>query len=141
MVAAAEILGLPDSATPADLLEAVKTLQRSNEELCAALAEANKSASMAGGTAANAVRYPRLRVLNHSIRSTATLVGATPNRAVTVSVGNGARAVNCQDKARADYCTNAVTTAERALGRALTPAEYGRAWTRANADYSRGVNR
>lgn len=141
VVAVAEILGLPDSATPADLLEAVKTLQRSNEELRAALAEANKSASMAGGTAANAVRYPRLRALNHSIRNTAALVGATPNRAVTVSVGNGARAVNCQDKARADYCTNAVTTAERALGRALTPAEYGRAWTRANADYSRGVNR
>ena len=37
--------------------------------------------------------------------------------------------------------TNAVTTAERALGRALTAAEYGRTWAKANADYTQGVNR
>ncbi len=141
LVAVAELLGLPDSAKPADLVDAVKTLQRSNDELRTALAEANKNASMNGGTAANSVRYPHLRALNHSTRSTAALTGATPNRDVTVSVGHGTRAVNCQDKARVDYCTNAVTTAERALGRALTPAEYGRAWAKANSDYSQGVNR
>ncbi len=141
LVAVAELLGLPDSAKPADLVDAVKTLQRSNEELRTALAEANKNASMNGGTAANSVRYPYLRALNHRTRSTAALTGATPNREVTVSVGHGTRAVNCQDKARVDYCTNAVTTAERALGRALTPAEYGRTWAKANSDYTQGVNR
>ena len=141
IVAVAELLGLPDSAKPADLLDAVKTLQRSNEELRAALAEANKHASMSGGTAANAVRYPNLRALNHGTRKATALTGATPNREVTVSVGHGTRAVNCQDKARVDYCTNAVTTAERALGRALTAAEYGRTWAKANADYTQGVNR
>ncbi len=141
IVAVAELLGLPDSAKPADLLDAVKTLQRSNEELRAALAEANKNASMSGGTAANSVRYPHLRALNHGTRKATALTGATPNREVTVSVGHGTRAVNCQDKARVDYCTNAVTTAERALGRALTPAEYGRTWAKANSDYTQGVNR
>ncbi len=141
IVAVAELLGLPDSAKPADLLDAVKTLQRSNEELRAALAEANKHASMSGGTAANSVRYPNLRALNHGTRKATALTGATPNREVTVSVGHGTRAVNCQDKARVDYCTNAVTTAERALGRTLTPAEYGRAWAKANSDYTQGVNR
>ena len=140
-MAVAELLGLPDSAKPADLLDAVKTLQRSNEELRTALAEANKNASMNGGTAANSVRYPHLRALNHGIRSTAALTGATPNREVTVSVGHGARAVNCQDKARVDFCTNAVATAERALGRTLTASEYGRAWAKANKDYTQGVNR
>lgn len=141
IVAVAELLGLPDSAKPADLLDAVKTLQRSNEELRAALAEANKNASMSGGTAASSVRYPHLRALNHGTRKATALTGATPNREVTVSVGHGTRAVNCQDKARVDYCTNAVTTAERALGRALTPAEYGRTWAKANSDYTQGVNR
>lgn len=141
IVAVAELLGLPDSAKPADLLDAVKTLQRSNEELRAALAEANKNASMSGGTAANSVRYPNLRALNHGTRKATALTGATPNREVTVSVGHGTRAVNCQDKARVDYCTNAVTTAERALGRTLTPAEYGRTWAKANSDYTQGVNR
>ena len=141
LVAVADELGLPDSATPADVLEAVKSLQRSNDELRTALAEANKNASMNGGTAANSVRYPHLRALNHGTRNATALTGATPNREVTVSVGHGTRAVNCQDKARVDYCTNAVTTAERALGRALTPAEYGRAWGKANADYTQGVNR
>lgn len=141
LVAVAELLGLPDSAKPADLVDAVKTLQRSNDELRTALAEANKNASMNGGTAANSVRYPNLRALNHSTRKATALTGATPNREVTVSVGHGTRAVNCQDKARVDYCTNAVTTAERALGRMLTPAEYGRAWAKANADYTQGVNR
>ena len=141
LVAVADELGLPDSATPADVLEAVKALQRSNEELRTALAEANKNASMSGGTAANSVRYPHLRALNHSTRNATALTGATPNRDVTVSVGHGTRAVNCQDKARVDYCTNAVSTAERALGRAMTPAEYGRAWAKANSDYTQGVNR
>ena len=141
LVAVAELLGLPDSAKPADLVDAVKTLQRSNDELRTALAEANKNASVNGGTAANSVRYPNLRALNHGTRNATALTGATPNREVTVSVGHGTRAVNCQDKARVDYCTNAVTTAERALGRALTPAEYGRAWAKANSDYSQGVNR
>lgn len=141
LVAVAELLGLPDSAKPADLVDAVKTLQRSNDELRTALAEANKNASVNGGTAANSVRYPNLRALNHGTRSATALTGATPNREVTVSVGHGTRAVNCQDKARVDYCTNAVTTAERALGRTLTPAEYGRAWAKANSDYTQGVNR
>ncbi len=141
LVAVAELLGLPDSAKPADLVDAVKTLQRSNDELRTALAEANKNASMNGGTAANSVRYPHLRAMNHGTRKTTALTGATPNREVTVSVGHGTRAVNCQDKARVDYCTNAVTTAERALGRTLTPAEYGRAWAKANSDYTQGVNR
>ena len=141
LVAVAELLGLPESAKPADLVDAVKTLQRSNDELRAALAEANKNASMNGGTAANSVRYPHLRALNHGTRSTTALTGATPNREVTVSVGHGTRAVNCQDKARVDYCTNAVATAERALGRTMTPAEYGRAWAKANNDYTQGVNR
>ena len=141
LVAVAELLGLPDSAKPADLVDAVKTLQRSNDELRTALAEANKNASMNGGTAANSVRYPHLRALNHGTRNATALTGATPNREVTVSVGHGTRAVNCQDKARVDYCTNAVTTAERALGRTLTPAEYGRAWAKANSDYTQGVNR
>lgn len=141
LVAVAELLGLPDSAKPADLVDAVKTLQRSNDELRTALAEANKNASVNGGTAANSVRYPNLRALNHGTRNAMALTGATPNREVTVSVGHGTRAVNCQDKARVDYCTNAVTTAERALGRTLTPAEYGRAWAKANADYTQGVNR
>ncbi len=141
LVAVAELLGLPDSAKPADLVDAVKTLQRSNEELRTALAEANKNASVNGGTAANSVRYPNLRALNHGTRNATALTGATPNREVTVSVGHGTRAVNCQDKARVDYCTNAVTTAERALGRTLTPAEYGRAWAKANSDYTQGVNR
>ena len=141
LVAVAELLGLPDSAKPADLVDAVKTLQRSNDELRTALAEANKNASMNGGTAANSVRYPNLRALNHGTRKATALTGATPNREVTVSVGHGTRAVNCQDKARVDYCTNAVTTAERALGRTLTPAEYGRAWAKANSDYTQGVNR
>jgi len=141
LVAVAELLGLPDSAKPADLVEAVKSLQRSNDELRTALAEANKNASMSGGTAANSVRYPNLRALNHGTRKVTALTGATPNRDVTVSVGHGTRAVNCQDKARVDYCTNAVATAERALGRTMTPAEYGRAWGKANADYTRGVNR
>ena len=141
LVAVAELLGLPESAKPADLVDAVKTLQRSNDELRAALAEANKNASMNGGTAANSVRYPHLRALNHGTRSATALTGATPNREVTVSVGHGTRAVNCQDKARVDYCTNAVATAERALGRTMTPAEYGRAWAKANNDYTQGVNR
>ncbi len=141
LVAVAELLGLPDSAKPADLVDAVKTLQRSNDELRTALAEANKNASMNGGTAANSVRYPNLRALNHGTRKATALTGATPNREVTVSVGHGTRAVNCQDKARVDYCTNAVATAERALGRTMTPAEYGRAWAKANSDYSQGVNR
>lgn len=141
LVAVAELLGLPDSAKPADLVDAVKTLQRSNDELRTALAEANKNASVNGGTAANSVRYPNLRALNHGTRNATALTGATPNREVTVSVGHGTRAVNCQDKARVDYCTNAVTTAERALGRTLTPAEYGRAWAKANSDYTQGVNR
>ena len=141
LVAVAELLGLPDSAKPADLVDAVKTLQRSNDELRTALAEANKNASMNGGTAANSVRYPNLRALNHGTRKATALTGATPNREVTVSVGHGTRAVNCQDNARVDYCTNAVTTAERALGRTLTPAEYGRAWAKANSDYTQGVNR
>lgn len=141
LVAVAELLGLPDSAKPADLVDAVKALQRSNDELRTALAEANKNASMNGGTAANSVRYPHLRAMNHGTRKTTALTGATPNREVTVSVGHGTRAVNCQDKARVDYCTNAVTTAERALGRTLTPAEYGRAWAKANSDYTQGVNR
>ena len=141
IVAVAELLGLPDSAKPADLLDAVKTLQRSNEELRAALAEANKNASLSGGTAANSVRYPNLRALNHGTRKATALTGATPNREVTVSVGHGTRAVNSQDKARVDYCTNAVATAERALGRTMTPAEYGRAWAKANNDYTQGVNR
>ena len=141
LVAVAELLGLPESAKPADLVDAVKTLQRSNDELRTALAEANKNASMNGGTAANSVRYPHLRALNHGTRSATALTGATPNREVTVSVGHGTRAVNCQDKARVDYCTNAVATAERALGRTMTPAEYGRAWAKANNDYTQGVNR
>lgn len=141
LVAVAELLGLPDSAKPADLVDAVKTLQRSNDELRTALAEANKNASMNGGTAANSVRYPNLRALNHGTRKATALTGATPNREVTVSVGHGTRAVNCQDKARVDYCTNAVTTAESALGRTMTPAEYGRAWAKANSDYTQGVNR
>lgn len=141
IVAVAELLGLPDSAKPADLLDAVKTLQRSNDELRTALAEANKNASVNGGTAANSVRYPNLRALNHGTRNATALTGATPNREVTVSVGHGTRAVNCQDKARVDYCTNAVATAERALGRTMTPAEYGRAWAKANNDYTQGVNR
>ena len=141
LVAVAELLGLPDSAKPADLVDAVKTLQRSNDELRTALAEANKNASMNGGTAANSVRYPNLRALNHGTRKATALTGATPNREVTVSVGHGTRAVNCQDKARVDYCTNAVATAERALGRTMTPAEYGRAWAKANNDYTQGVNR
>lgn len=141
LVAVAELLGLPDSAKPADLVDAVKTLQRSNDELRTALAEANKNASMNGGTAANSVRYPNLRALNHGTRKATALTGATPNREVTVSVGHGTRAVNSQDKARVDYCTNAVATAERALGRTMTPAEYGRAWAKANNDYTQGVNR
>ena len=141
LVAVAELLGLPDSAKPTDLVDAVKALQRSNDELRTALAEANKDASMNGGTAANSIRYPHLRALNHRTRKATALTGATPNREVTVSVGHGTLAVNCQDKARVDYCTNAVTTAERALGRALTPAEYGRTWAKANKDYTQGVNR
>lgn len=141
LVAMAELLGLPDSAKPADLTDAVKALQRSNEELRAALAEANKATGVPGGTAANSVRYPYLRATNHGTRSTTALRGATPNRQVTVGVGLGTRAVNSQDKARADYCSNAVTTAERALGRMMTPAEYGRAWAQANHDYSLGLNR
>ncbi|MGN0836210.1 MAG: hypothetical protein ACI4OS_02110, partial [Akkermansia sp.] len=141
LVAMAELLGLPDSAKPADLTDAVKALQRSNEELRAALAEANKTAGAAGGTAANSVRYPHLRATNHGTGSRSALRGTPPNRQVTVGVGLGTRAVNCQDKARADYCANAVTAAERALGRTMTPAEYGRAWAQANHDFSLGLNR
>ena len=139
IVAVAELLGLPDSATPADLIDAVKNLQRSNDELRSALAEANKQAS-AAGSATNSVRYPHLRALNSKANARA-LTGDVPNRTVKVSVGCGTMAVNAQDKARADYCTNAVTSAERALGRQLTPAEYSRTWQKANKDYTDGVNR
>lgn len=139
IIAVAELLGLPEMATPADLLGAVKNLMKSNEELQAALAEANK-ATPVGGAATNSVRmrYPRLAALNGS---RVPLMGKKPNTTATVRVGNGTRAVNSQAKDRADYCAAAVDKRERSMGRALTPGEYSATWQQANRDYDLGINR
>ncbi|MBQ4593036.1 MAG: hypothetical protein IJA81_00225 [Akkermansia sp.] len=139
IIAVAELLGLPEMATPADLLGAVKNLMKSNEELQAALAEANKGTPV-GGAATNSVRmrYPRLAALNGS---RAPLMGQKPNTTATVRVGNGTRAVNSQAKDRADYCAAAVDKRERSMGRSLTPGEYSATWQQANRDYDLGINR
>ena len=139
IIAVAELLGLPETATPADLLGAVKNLMKSNEELQAALAEANK-ATPVGGAATNSMRmrYPRLTALNGS---RVPLMGQKPNTTAAVRVGNGMRAVNSQAKDRADYCAAAVDKRERSMGRALTPGEYSATWQQANRDYDLGINR
>ena len=139
IIAVAELLGLPEMATPADLLGAVKNLMKSNEELQAALAEANKGTPV-GGAATNSVRmrYPRLAALNGS---RVPLMGQKPNTTATVRVGNGTRAVNSQAKDRADYCAAAVDKRERSMGRSLTPGEYSATWQQANRDYDLGINR
>ena len=139
IIAVAELLGLPEMATPADLLGAVKNLMKSNEELQAALAEANK-ATPVGGAATNSVRtrFPRLAALNGS---RVPLMGQKPNTTATVRVGNGTRAVNSQAKDRADYCAAAVDKRERSMGRSLTPGEYSATWQQANRDYDLGINR
>ena len=139
IIAVAELLGLPEMATPADLLGAVKNLIKSNEELQAALAEANK-ATPVGGAATNSMRmrFPRLTALNGS---RAPLMGQKPNTTATVRVGNGTRAVNSQAKDRADYCAAAVDKRERSMGRSLTPGEYSATWQQANRDYDLGINR
>ena len=139
IIAVAELLGLPEMATPADLLGAVKNLIKSNEELQAALAEANK-ATPVGGVATNSMRmrFPRLTALNGS---RTPLMGKKPNTTATVRVGNGTRAVNSQAKDRADYCAAAVDKRERSMGRTLTPGEYSATWQQANRDYDLGINR
>jgi len=139
IAAAADLMGLPDDAVPADLLAAVKDLKRSNDELRAALAEANKNAP-AAGAATNSARYPRL-LARAANAATLRLAGHAPNRELTVRVGHGVRAVNSQAKAKADYCAAAVQAEEKALGRRLCAAEYNRAWSKANADYDQGANR
>lgn len=140
-VAIAELLELPETATPADLLEAVKKLASSNEELRAALAEANKSASTEdGGVASNSKRYPHL-CMNSKKPSRTALKGGKPNGTTQVRVNGQQIAVNTQEKSRADYCTNAIAKAERELGRKMTPAEFNKAYAKANADYTTGANR
>lgn len=132
---AAELLGLADTATPEDLLAAVKGLLQSNQELNDALEEAN--------TAANACRNsrPRFRFLTARNSSRYALQGQMPNREVSVRVGQGVRAVNVQGKSKADYCSNAVSSRERSLGRRLTPSEYSAAYKEAMRDYDAGLNR
>ena len=139
IIAVAELLGLPEMATPADLLGAVKNLIKSNEELQAALTEANK-ATPVGGAATNSMRmrFPHLTALN---ASRVPLTGQKPNTTATVRVGNGTRAVNSQAKDRADYCTAAVDKRERSMGRSLTPGEFSATWQQANRDYDLGLNR
>ncbi len=134
---AAELLGLPDDATPEDFLAAIRAAQESIAELRAALEEA--------GTATNGRRcnsrthrYTRLTARN---AGTCRLTGGMPNRAVHVAVGGGMRAVNTQDKALADYCRRAVEGRERSLGRALNAAEYATVYAAARRDYHAGVNR
>ena len=140
-VGMAEALELPETATPADLLEAVKAAVRSNEELRAALAEANKaSGTGTEGVAGNSRRYPHLTSRN-SAKPGAPLRGKKPNGTVTVMVGGRPMAVNSQDKSRADYCAKAIQRAERELGRKMTASEYTTAYRKANADYNAGVNR
>ena len=137
ILAIAELLELPDSATPEDLLDAVKKLAESNEELRAALAEANRSAGTDGAPAANSRRYPHL-CMNSRKPANAALNGKKPNATVNVTVGGSTIAVNSQEKQRADFCTAAVESAEKALGRALTPAEYNRAYAQASQDFANG---
>ena len=136
-IAVAELLELPETATPADLLDAVKKLVTSNEELRTALAEANRNAGTEGGVAGNSRRYPHLS-LNSRRPARTALNGKKPNATVNVKVGGSTIAVNSQEKLRADYCTAAVNAAEKALGRTLTPAEYNRTYAQASEDYANG---
>lgn len=136
-VAMAELLELPDTCTPADLLDAVRSLADSNAELRDALAEANQAADST--PAMNSRRYPNLcramRAPRHALN------GKKPNGTVNVRINGTTMAVNSQAKSRADFCTAAVARREKALGRPLTPAEYNSTYNKANADYSAGTNR
>ncbi len=137
LVEIASMLGLPNTATPEDVVAAVGDLQRSNEELTAALAEANQGA--APSTATNSARrYPNLTMRNSS---RVPLVGQRPNREVSVRVGSGVRAINAQAKSKSDFCANAVTREERLKGRPLTPKEFADIHGAAMRDYEAGVGR
>lgn len=134
---AADLLGLPEDATPEDFLAAIQSLVDSNKELNDALEEAN--------TAANARRCrnsnPRFRFLTARNSSRQALRGQVPNHPVQVRVGNGICAVNIQAMSKADYCANAVTERERSLGRSLTQSEYSAAYNQALRDYNAGISR
>ena len=130
--AAAE-LDLPEGATPADLLEAICNLKKSNEELSEALAEANRDSAANSRT-----RYPHLVAAN---ATRTPLTGGCPNSAVAVRTGNVARSIDTQAKSKADYCLNSVANAEKALGRSFTPREYSEQYARAMKDYELGINR
>lgn len=134
---AAELLGLPESATPEDLLAAIRSLIHSNQELHDALAEANTAANAA--TCRNGA--PRFRFLTARNSSRLALRGQVPNHAVQVRVGSGIRAVNTQAKCKADFCAHAVAERERSLGRRLTPSEYGATYNEAMRNYNDGLNR
>lgn len=134
--AAADLLGLPDDATPEDFLAAIRAAQESISELRAALEEAGTATN--GRRCNSCPRYARLTARN---AGTCRLEGGMPNRAVHVVVGGGMRAVNTQDKALADYCRQAVEGRERSLGRALNAAEYASAYAAARRDFHAGVNR
>lgn len=130
--AAAE-LDLPETATPADLLDAIRNLKKSNEELTAALAESNRTAA-----ANSKVRYPHLVAAN---AARTPLTGGVPNDRVAVRTGNVARCIDSQAKSKADYCLNSVANAEKALGRRFTPREYSEQYARALKNYELGINR
>lgn len=133
----AELMDMPETATPADFLASVKALKKSNDELRAALAEANK-----GATGTNSLRFPGLSFARNSKHKPgAPLRGNKPNAEVQVRVGNGTVAVNSQAKAKADYCTAAVAKQERALGRRLSITEYNAAYSRAASEYDFGHKR
>lgn len=134
----AELLGLADDASPEDLLAAVQSLLRSNQELNDALEEANRAANSNGRSCHS---RPRFRFLTSRNSSRVALQGQVPNREVAVRVGQCVRAVNTQSKSKADFCTNAVAVRERSLGRQLSPAEYSCTWREAMRDYDAGLSR
>ncbi|OCA02313.1 hypothetical protein AC781_00465 [Akkermansia glycaniphila] len=132
----AEMLGLDATANPASLVSAVSDLQRSNEELTSALAEANKAAGT-GGAATNSARYPGLfGVRRNAAKPAAPLKGHTPNRTVTMRINGADMQVPTQDMALVDYCRKHVKEESARLGRPLSPAEYNAAYNSAVNSYS-----
>ena len=140
VIGIAEELVLPETATPAELLGAVRALQTSNSELQKALAEANKAA----GTATNSARYPGLfgqTARLNTGRQQAALKGHDPARQVRVNTARGPQSTDAQQIALVDYRNKALATAAQTKGSALTPGEYTSVSTRATREFYAGENR
>lgn len=135
----ASLLNLPETATPADLLAAVESLAKSNEELREALAEANAAAGT-GGAATNSARRPAYPYLVPGRAANTSLArhGTAPVKKVQKYMGAKPVEVNSQDAAREEYIERYIADKEKKMGRSCNVGEYKRAHEEARTNWQRG---